>query len=67
MHQQNGDRSCGTEAIGGSHWGPVNVYMSKVDDASTADGSTGWFKVFADTWAKVCPNNCSVFEVINGF
>ena len=27
--------------------------MSKVSDASTADGSTGWFKVFADTWANV--------------
>ncbi|OBT55711.1 hypothetical protein VE04_04107 [Pseudogymnoascus sp. 24MN13] len=52
MHQQNGDRSCGTEAIGGAHWGPVNVYMSKVADASTADGSTGWFKVHADSWAK---------------
>ncbi|OBT64607.1 hypothetical protein VE03_06381 [Pseudogymnoascus sp. 23342-1-I1] len=52
MHQQNGDRSCGTEAIGGAHWGPVNVYMSKVADASTADGSTGWFKVHEDTWAK---------------
>ncbi|KFY54140.1 hypothetical protein V497_07944 [Pseudogymnoascus sp. VKM F-4516 (FW-969)] len=52
MHQQNGDRSCGTEAIGGAHWGPVNVYMSKVADASSADGSTGWFKVHADSWAK---------------
>lgn len=28
------------------------VYMSKVSDASTADGSAGWFKVFQDTWAK---------------
>jgi cellulase len=26
--------------------------MSKVSDAVTADGSSGWFKVFADTWAK---------------
>ncbi|KFY04394.1 hypothetical protein V491_09365 [Pseudogymnoascus sp. VKM F-3775] len=52
MHQQNGDRTCTTEAIGGAHYGPVNVYMSKVDDASTADGSTGWFKVHADSWAK---------------
>ncbi|ELR09325.1 hypothetical protein GMDG_03891 [Pseudogymnoascus destructans 20631-21] len=41
-----------TEAIGGAHWGPVNVYMSKVADASTADRSTGWFKVHADSWAK---------------
>lgn len=27
------------------------VYMSKVSDAATADGSTGWFKVFQDSWA----------------
>lgn len=26
--------------------------MSKVDDAATADGSSGWFKVFQDGWAK---------------
>jgi cellulase len=52
MHQQNGDRSCASEAIGGAHYGPVLVYMSKVADASTADGSTPFFKVFQDTWAK---------------
>ncbi|KFY29797.1 hypothetical protein V493_02244 [Pseudogymnoascus sp. VKM F-4281 (FW-2241)] len=52
MHQQNGDRSCNNEAIGGAHYGPVNVYMSKVADASTADGSTGWFKVHEDSWTK---------------
>ncbi|KAF2271047.1 hypothetical protein CC78DRAFT_563615 [Lojkania enalia] len=51
MHQQPGDRSCRNEAIGGAHYGPVMVYMSKVSDASTADGSTGWFKVFEDGWA----------------
>ena len=28
------------------------VYMSKVSDSSTADGSTGWFKVFQDSWKK---------------
>jgi cellulase len=44
MHQQNGDRGCKNEAIGGSHYGPVMVYMSKVDDSSKADGSSGWFK-----------------------
>jgi cellulase len=44
MHQQNGDRSCSSEAIGGAHYGPVMVYMSKVADSSTADGSSGWFK-----------------------
>jgi len=52
MHQQPGDRNCKNEAIGGAHYGPVIVYMSKVDDASKADGSTGWFKVFEDGWTK---------------
>ncbi|KAH8907676.1 hypothetical protein BR93DRAFT_895234 [Coniochaeta sp. PMI_546] len=52
MHQQPGDRSCGSEAIGGAHYGPVMVYMSKVADAATADGSTGWFKIFEDGWNK---------------
>ncbi|KAF2501812.1 hypothetical protein BU16DRAFT_546902 [Lophium mytilinum] len=50
MHAQNGDRSCSNEAIGGAHYGPVIVYMSKVADASTADGSAGWFKIFQDGW-----------------
>lgn len=31
--------------------------MTKVSDAATADGSTGWFKVFEDTWA---PTNMGV-------
>ncbi|KAK6835126.1 glycosylhydrolase family 61-5 [Apiospora arundinis] len=52
QQQQPGDRNCNAEAIGGAHYGPVQVYMSKVGDASTADGSAGWFKIFADTWAK---------------
>ncbi|KAJ6264590.1 Endoglucanase-4 [Drechslerella dactyloides] len=52
MHQQIGDRSCNTEGIGGNHWGPVLVYMSKVDDAATNDGSGGWFKIYQDSWAK---------------
>lgn len=53
MHQQPNDRSCANEAIGGAHYGPVQVYMAKVSDASTAVGSSsGWFKVFADTWAN---------------
>jgi len=51
MHQQPGDRSCSNEAIGGAHYGPVMVYLSKVADASTADGSAGWFKIFQDTWS----------------
>ncbi|KAI6323928.1 hypothetical protein MCOR34_001696 [Pyricularia oryzae] len=52
MHQQNGDRSCSNEAIGGAHYGPVAVYLSKVDNAATSDGSGGWFKIFEDSWAK---------------
>ncbi|KAI0381672.1 lytic polysaccharide monooxygenase [Hypomontagnella monticulosa] len=51
MHQQPGDRKCGSEAIGGAHYGPVNVYMSQVSDASSADGSTPWYKIFADSWS----------------
>ncbi|EJC99207.1 uncharacterized protein FOMMEDRAFT_136574 [Fomitiporia mediterranea MF3/22] len=46
MHQQPNDRSCANEAIGGDHWGPVQVYMAKVDDAASADGaSASWFKI----------------------
>ena len=45
MHAQMNDRSCDNEAIGGNHFGPVIVYMSKVEDATTADGSGEWFKV----------------------
>ncbi|KAH9893680.1 carbohydrate-binding module family 1 protein [Xylariomycetidae sp. FL2044] len=51
MHAQPGDRSCGSEAIGGAHYGPVNVYMSQVPDATKADGSTPWYKIFADSWS----------------
>ena len=46
MHQQPGDRSCANEAIGGDHYGPVQVYMAKVADATSAVGaSAAWFKV----------------------
>ena len=46
MHAQPNDRSCSNEAIGGNHYGPVMVYMSKVDDAGSADGAgASWFKV----------------------
>ncbi|MCJ1313016.1 hypothetical protein MMC25_006692, partial [Agyrium rufum] len=58
MHQQPGQRACGAEsAIGGDHFGPVNVYMSKVSDSSTADGSSGFFKIFADTWSNSGANS----------
>lgn len=49
--QQPGDRNCKNEAIGGAHYGPVIVYLSKVPDASKADGSTGWFKIYENGWA----------------
>ncbi|KAF1989026.1 lytic polysaccharide monooxygenase [Aulographum hederae CBS 113979] len=51
MHQQPGDRSCTNEALGGKHYGPVNIYMSPVADATTDDGSGEWFKVAQDTYA----------------
>jgi cellulase len=51
MHQQPNDRSCTNEAIGGAHYGPVMVYLSSVTSASTADGSTPFFKIYEDTWA----------------
>lgn len=49
MHQQPGDRACGSPAIGGNHYGPVMVYMAKVSDAKSADGaSASFFKVAED-------------------
>ncbi|KAM0322514.1 hypothetical protein ACHAQA_009360 [Verticillium albo-atrum] len=52
MHAQNGDRNCANEAIGGAHYGPVIVYLSKVPDATTATGtSTGWFKIHQNGWS----------------
>ncbi|KAJ4361800.1 hypothetical protein N0V83_010741 [Neocucurbitaria cava] len=51
MHQHN-TRLCTEEGIGGAHWGPVLAYMSKVDDASTADGSSEFFKVYQNAWKK---------------
>ncbi|KAL2269333.1 hypothetical protein VTJ83DRAFT_1517 [Remersonia thermophila] len=53
MHQQPNDRNCRNEAIGGAHWGPVQVYLGKVADASTADAASAeWFKIFSSAWAK---------------
>ncbi|SPO07523.1 related to family 61 endoglucanase [Cephalotrichum gorgonifer] len=52
MHQQNGDRSCNNEAIGGQHYGPVMVYLSAVPDAAKADGSSDWFKVYQNSWTS---------------
>jgi lytic cellulose monooxygenase (C1-hydroxylating) len=50
--KQPGDRNCATEGIGGNHYGPVLVYLSKVSDATTADGSSGWFKIYQNGWGK---------------
>ncbi|KAH7131872.1 glycosyl hydrolase family 61-domain-containing protein [Dendryphion nanum] len=51
MHQHN-TRDCTTEGIGGAHWGPVLAYLSKVEDAATADGSGEFFKVYQNGWKK---------------
>lgn len=51
MHQHN-TRDCTQEGIGGAHWGPVLAYMSKVEDAAAADGSSEFFKVYQNGWKK---------------
>ena len=51
MHQHN-TRLCTEEGIGGAHWGPVLAYLSKVEDAATADGSSEFFKIYENTWKK---------------
>uniref|UniRef100_A0A8H7XL18 AA9 family lytic polysaccharide monooxygenase n=1 Tax=Psilocybe cubensis TaxID=181762 RepID=A0A8H7XL18_PSICU len=57
MHQQPGDRSCNSEAIGGDHFGPVQVYMAAVSDATTAVGSSqNWFKVAGLGMVSRSPN-----------
>jgi len=66
MHQQPADRSCANEAIGGNHYGPVIIYMSKVSSATTDAGAGPWFKVAEDgydvptkTWGTQTLNsNC---------
>jgi len=71
MHQQPNDRSCANEAIGGDHYGPINIYLAKVADATTAVGSSAnWFKIdemgmpssSPDYWAtEVLNDNCGHF------
>src|SRR3569833_670589 len=44
-----GERKCGKDsAIGGNHFGPVIVYMSKVANAASADGLSDCFMVAED-------------------
>ncbi|KAG9092409.1 hypothetical protein FRC06_000114 [Ceratobasidium sp. 370] len=70
MHQQPGDRTCTTEAIGGNHDGPTIIYMAKVDSAASAVGSSAnWFKVAQtglvskDYWGTDVMNaNCGKVE-----
>ena len=53
MHQQPNDRSCANEAIGGDHYCPVQVYMAKVDDATSAVGSdAAWFTESMETESR---------------
>jgi len=65
MHAQPGERSCSTPAIGGNHFGPVLVYMSKVDDATTADGSSDWFKVAEDGYDAAVGSSSWGTELLN--
>jgi len=70
MHEHN-TRDCDTPAIGGNHFGPVMVYLSKVDDAATADGSSQFFKIgefgydaSTKKWGTdILNDNCGQFEV----
>lgn len=61
MHAQPNDRVCTKEAIGGNHFGPVMIYMSKVTSAASDLGSANWFKISEEgynpstkKWGTVC-------------
>jgi cellulase len=69
MHAQPNDRSCTNQALGGNHFGPVLVYMGKIDDASSGT-PTSWFKISEEgynpstkKWGTVSLNYASVFEL----
>ncbi|EGX50455.1 hypothetical protein AOL_s00076g5 [Orbilia oligospora ATCC 24927] len=53
MHAQFNDRNCANEAIGGQHYGPVIVYITKVDDSSRDSGDGLWYKVYENGWSAV--------------
>ncbi|KAK6497930.1 hypothetical protein TWF481_012324 [Arthrobotrys musiformis] len=53
MHAQFNDRNCANEAIGGQHYGPVIVYITKVDDASRDSGDGLWYKLYENGWSAV--------------
>ncbi|KAG8935313.1 hypothetical protein FRC01_003065 [Tulasnella sp. 417] len=58
MHQQPGDRTCTTEAIGGNHDGPVIIYMAKASDSSTANPSSlSWFKIAQEGLISAQPSS----------
>jgi cellulase len=60
IHQQNGDRSCSSPAIGGAHYGPITAYLSKTADSASSDPAAGgWFKIFQNGWSKVYLLNLS--------
>ncbi|KAF7904222.1 hypothetical protein EAF00_001556 [Botryotinia globosa] len=58
MHQQPEDRSCANEAIGGAHYGPVILYMSKVSNAANDTGAGSWFKVDQEGYDRTLNANC---------
>ncbi|KAG9047063.1 hypothetical protein FS837_003149 [Tulasnella sp. UAMH 9824] len=58
MHQQPGDRSCSTEAIGGNHDGPVIIYMAKASSTSVTNVSgLSWFKIAQEGLISAQPSS----------
>jgi cellulase len=58
MHQQLGDRSCKNETIGGAHYGPVTVYLSKVADGLHRRWLR-WMIQDIPRWMVACRNQCT--------